>query len=80
MRQLAARLLGLRNVKRAVPMLIKALKDKDAGTRIQAVKALGIIGDPSALPAVEKLVNDPDPNVRRKAQMAATLLKSLQRQ
>lgn len=56
----AAELLGIMEVKRAVPLLIKALKEVNAGLlRCEAAEALGEIGDKRAVePLIEVLLND----------------------
>jgi HEAT repeat protein len=48
------------------PLLVKELSSPDASTRAQAVRALGGLGDAAkdALPAMEKLLKDPDNKVR----------------
>jgi putative membrane-bound dehydrogenase-like protein len=51
-RMQAARQLGTRAAKEAVPALIAALKDSDAAMRFRAATALGRIGDPQAVPAL----------------------------
>lgn len=78
-RQTAARLLGLRGVRKAVPDLIAALGDPDAGTRLNAVQALSTLNDPSALSALERLSSDPDVEVRRKAEAAVVRMKAATR-
>jgi len=67
-RREAARRLG-EHLKTTHPQLEAAmLKDKDAYVRMQAALALGAIGDPKALPAVEKaLVNWDEPDTMREA-------------
>jgi len=50
--------------KPAVPHLIKVLKKKsDEGARVRASRALGKIGDPSAIKALAKNLNDESINV-----------------
>lgn len=49
----------------AVPGLLDALHDDDARLRAAAAKALGEIGDPSAVPELLQIMNkDPDGNIR----------------
>ncbi|MBI3866783.1 MAG: HEAT repeat domain-containing protein, partial [Planctomycetia bacterium] len=43
---------------KAVPVLVKALKDKHANVRVSAAIALGKIGDPAALPALTAALSD----------------------
>jgi HEAT repeat protein len=60
----SARALGTnkRAASRAVPNLIRVLtSDPDYETKRQAAWALGEIGDPSALPALEAARRAPDP-------------------
>ena len=76
----AARRLG-EHAKTAHPQLIAALsKDKNPLVRIQVALALAAIGDPQALPAVEKElrnVEEPD-EVREALQQAQSALQSAQ--
>lgn len=67
-RREAARRLG-EHLKTTHKQLEQAmLKDKDAYVRMQAAIALGAIGDPAALPSVEKaLVNWDEPDTMREA-------------
>ncbi len=69
----AARSLGDRSDKRAVPALIEALTDEDPLVRANAAKALGDIGDRSdkrAVPALIEALTDEDPLVRANAAQA----------
>lgn len=45
---------------RALPTVVKALRDKHANVRVSAAAALGQIGDPSALPALTEALRDTD--------------------
>jgi hypothetical protein len=79
-RREAARRLG-EHLKTTHKQLEQAmLKDKDAYVRMQAAIALGAIGDPAALPAVEKaLVNWDEPDTMREAyEQAESQLKRAQ--
>jgi HEAT repeat protein len=51
---------------------VELLKERDAGKRKQAVRALGHVGpaDPAALPAVTGALKDPDARVRAEAALA----------
>jgi len=49
----------------AVPALIGALSDADSGTVINAMWALGSLGDPSAIPQLEKMYASTDAGVRK---------------
>jgi HEAT repeat protein len=51
------------------------LQDPDARLRLEVVDMLGVSGDPSALPLVEPLVQDRDPQVARAAARAVAKLK-----
>jgi len=63
-----ARRLGIEKVKDAVPALVEALKDRFSGVRINAVVALGRIGDERAIePLRDVLNNDKIPAARIKA-------------
>jgi HEAT repeat protein len=44
----------------AVPFLIHALQDTDAEVRVNAIMALGRIGDKSAVPDLKKLLKNND--------------------
>jgi hypothetical protein len=57
------------DIQRALPALIKALGDSDGYVRDRAVAAIGWLG-PNALPAPTSALTDPDPQVRRLAQIA----------
>jgi HEAT repeat protein len=60
----------------AVAGLEKALGDGDAGARRQAAELPGRIGDPRALEALERSVNDEAPDVRRAAAEAVARLRA----
>jgi len=57
----------------AVEPLSRALKDQDESIRIYAVKALGRIGDPEALPIIIEATRDPSSYVRYEAVMVLDL-------
>jgi putative membrane-bound dehydrogenase-like protein len=59
-RMQAARQLGQRGAKEAVPALTAALKDSDAAMRFRAATALGRIGDAQAVPALIDQLTDSD--------------------
>lgn len=62
-------------VKRAVELMLADLKSPDASTRVQAVNALGVLGDSSAIAPLQNLAeNDSDPNVRAGAKVAGYVL------
>lgn len=56
--------LGAVRFKEAWAWLLPALQDKDASVRSEVVDSLREIGDARAVPALKKLKNDPDSNVR----------------
>ncbi len=58
--------------KRAIPLLTEALAMDRDEVQLEAAKALGDIGPEaaSAVPALEKLLNDDDPAVRAAAKAA----------
>ncbi len=60
----------------AVPVLIEALADADAGVRRSAAEALGRIGPQAdaAIPALTAALADPDPGVRKNAAQALAAL------
>jgi HEAT repeat protein len=51
------------------------LLDSDAQIRVDVADALGLAGDPAAIPLLEPLVNDRDPHVARAADRAIARLK-----
>lgn len=69
----AAAALGInsRAAAQAVPNLVKMLtSDKDPEARRQAAAALGLIGEPSALPALEHAIHSSDPYLSQAAREA----------
>jgi HEAT repeat protein len=69
-RRNAAWALGALKDSEAVPALIDALKDSDAGVREQVAWALGAIGDRRAVDALVAALGDAAANVRRQAAWA----------
>ncbi len=59
-------------VTEAIGPLVATLTDAHAGVRGKAVSSLGWIGPPaaSAIPAIEKMLTDPDGKVRERAERA----------
>ena len=55
-------------------MFSRHLQDPDARVRADVVDALGLAGDPAALPLVEPLQTDRDPDVARAAEHAVARL------
>ena len=51
-------------VKRALPSVLSLLKDQNPVIRGDAAYLLGIIGDKSVIPFLEKILDDEDANVR----------------
>ena len=66
----AAWTLGQQGDKKAVPHLVKVLKDPDASVRAAAADALGKLGGKEAAPALGELLKDEDPMVRALAALA----------
>lgn len=64
---------------RAIPTLISVLEDmtQEPMVRHEAGEALGAIGDGSALPALQKYVNDPSPEVSETCNLAIERIKWL---
>ena len=62
--------LGALNASEAVPALIEALKDTDAGVREQVAWALGAIGDRRAVDGLVGALTDSTPGVRKQAAWA----------
>jgi len=67
-------LLGELNDKRAVPGLIKALKDEDDAVKCAAAKALGTLGDQSAIEPIRLLLNDKNESLVEIAYKALKML------
>ncbi|TKJ33501.1 MAG: hypothetical protein CEE38_20280 [Planctomycetes bacterium B3_Pla] len=57
-RRHAVRALGDIGHPKALPTVVKALKDKHVNVRVSAARALGAIGDSAALPALIEALND----------------------
>lgn len=66
-RRYLSMVLGNLGDKRATPLLIDALSEKDVETRIYALLALGELRDPAAVPAMIKATSDDDKDVRKTA-------------
>ncbi|MFN3479385.1 MAG: HEAT repeat domain-containing protein [Thermodesulfovibrionales bacterium] len=60
------------NIKRAIPNLIKHIKDDNPVVRGDVANLIGIIGDNESIPYLMTLLNDADYNVREIAQEAIT--------
>jgi HEAT repeat protein len=59
--------LGQLGDRRATPVLLDGLNDKDADNRIYALTALGELRDPAAIPRIANAVKDEDKDVRATA-------------
>jgi HEAT repeat protein len=59
--------LGQLGDRRATPLLLDGLNDKDADNRIYALTALGELHDPAAVPRIAQAVRDQDKDVRATA-------------
>lgn len=70
-RRYLALVLGRLGDPRSVPILEKALDDKDGETRVYALWALALIGNPSSAPKVRPLLEAEDPGLRKTAAFAA---------
>ena len=71
---------GNAEVMKAVPMLVKALKDNDADVRYSAAQALGAIGDARVLPDLKRVSeSDQDDIVRESASEAINKITKKQR-
>ncbi len=56
---------------RLVEYHIQRLSDKDPAVRLRSINELRLLGDPAALPALERVFrSDDDPEVRKAAQRA----------
>jgi HEAT repeat protein len=56
------------------PYLVDAMKDDAPPVRAQAARSAAMVGEPSLLPQVEKLLADSDASVRREAVLSAAKL------
>ena len=66
--------LGHRAKRSAVPALLELLRDSDLFVRIAAIRALGEIGDDSAISAIESAASGGQPAVREIARKALAML------
>jgi len=67
-------ILGHRAKRSAVPALIQLLRDPDLVVKIAALRALGEIGDDSAVGAIESAASTNQPSIREIARKALTML------
>jgi len=68
----AVRSLGKQRAVKAVARIGAQLGEPVSNLRKEAAAALGEIADRSALPHLENLVDDPDPDVRKNVRWALT--------
>jgi HEAT repeat protein len=66
-RAYAAEALGSLRYAKAKPDIIKGLEDKESWVRLMSLSAIRKMRAVDALPAVRKLVNDPNPRVKERA-------------
>lgn len=70
-RKSAAKHLGTLGEKRAIPYLLKAIKDDHAQVRAEICKTLGLLGDESVIERLKRIAyKDPSPKVRSSARKA----------
>jgi hypothetical protein len=69
-RRSVIRYIGEFNPERAMPILINALKDEHEFVRSEAADRLGLLGKGEAIPHLQLLLNDSDPQVQESAQNA----------
>ena len=72
----AAAALGKGKEKRAVPVLIEALKDGNMALRSNAAFALGEIGSEEAVPRLIELLRDPEERVRKSVIKALGMIRA----
>jgi HEAT repeat protein len=63
------------DIKEAIPAIIKFLSDADAENRIEAIYIIGASTAKETIPDIEKLLTDPNENVRKAAQETLKKLK-----
>ncbi|HYM59408.1 MAG TPA: HEAT repeat domain-containing protein [Thermoanaerobaculia bacterium] len=66
-RRYLSMVLGQLGDRRATPLLLDALGDRDVETRLYALLALGQLRDPAALPRLQQAAADEDKDVRKTA-------------
>ena len=71
----AACSMGAPPIKGTFGLLLSLMADSDGTVRLRAVRTAGELGDPRAIPAIGKLLNDPVTDVRR---MAVRALETIQ--
>ena len=76
-RMWSAYMLGVQRDRHDIPVLVGALKDSMSEVRYYTLMALAMIGDSSATVAMESLLQDPDPKVRKAVRKYVDELASL---
>ena len=66
-RRYLSMVLGNLGDRRATPLLLDGLNDRDADNRIYVLMALGELRDPLSIPAIDKAASDSDKDVRKTA-------------
>lgn len=66
-RRYLSMVLGTLGDRRATPLLLDALSDRDVENRIYVLMALGELRDPAAIPRIAQLTADPDKDIRKTA-------------
>jgi HEAT repeat protein len=69
-RQYLSMVLGTISDRRATPLLLEALNDRETETRLYALLALGELKDPASVPRVVEATRDGDKDVRKTAYFA----------
>jgi HEAT repeats len=69
-REMAAKVAGLREVGEAADGLAALLADEVPRVRVAAARALGAVGEAEHAPALRDALDDPEPSVRRAAEAA----------
>jgi len=69
-RESALEYLGKVYPEKSFELLMQALKDESHYVRQTAVDELGMLGNAEAIPALRKMFNDPEPDVRESAERA----------
>ena len=59
--------LGRLGDRRATPLLLDGVQDKDVENRVYAILALADLRDPAAVPALSRLAADPEKDIRKTA-------------
>lgn len=66
--------LGAAKEKRAIPLLVRALRDKSPKVRAAAARAMSFVSDPSAIDALAESLKDADADVRADAAFSLSLI------